>query len=69
MMHGMLPGGGVALYQASKILETGLPHLITEESERLGVKVMQEALTKPIRYVISNKTGEDCGHIINKIDQ
>lgn len=44
IQHGVLPGGGVALYQASKILEGGLPHLVKEESERLGVKVMQEAL-------------------------
>ena len=41
MMNGVLPGGGVALYQASKVLESGLPHLVQEESERLGVKVME----------------------------
>lgn len=40
MQHGILPGGGVAFYQASKVLESGLPHLVTDESERLGVKVM-----------------------------
>jgi chaperonin GroEL len=28
MMNGVLPGGGVALYQASKVLESGLPHLV-----------------------------------------
>ena len=37
MQHGILPGGGVALYQASKILEGGLKHLVTEESETFGV--------------------------------
>jgi len=58
----------VALYQASKVLESGLPDLVSEESERLGVKVMQEALRCPIRYVIENKTGESCGHIIEKIE-
>jgi chaperonin GroEL len=26
--HGILPGGGTALYQASKLLESGLPHLV-----------------------------------------
>ena len=69
MQNGVLPGGGVALYQASKILESGLPDLVKEESERLGVKVMQEALKRPIRAVIENKIGEDCGHIISKIDK
>ena len=27
MQHGVLPGGGVALFQASKLLDSGLPHL------------------------------------------
>lgn len=26
--HGILPGGGTALYQASKLLDGGLPHLV-----------------------------------------
>jgi chaperonin GroEL len=68
MMNGVLPGGGVALYQASKILETGLPHLVQEESERLGVKVMEQALKQPIRCIIENKTGENCGYILEKIE-
>ena len=68
MMNGVLPGGGVALYQASKVLETGLPHLVQEESERLGVKVMEQALKQPIRCIIENKTGENCGYILEKIE-
>ena len=57
------------MYQASKILESGLPHLVKEESERLGVKVMQEALKRPIRNVIENKLDLNCGQIIAKIDE
>lgn len=30
---------------------------------------MQEALKRPIRAVIENKTGETCGHIIEKIEK
>ena len=33
MTGGMLPGGGVALYQASKILEDGLPELVEDINE------------------------------------
>ena len=33
MEYGVLPGGGVALYQASKILEYGLKDLVEDESE------------------------------------
>ena len=68
MINGVLPGGGVALYQASKVLESGLPHLVQEESERLGVKVMEQALKQPIRHIIENKTGENCGYILEKIE-
>lgn len=34
----------MALYQASKILESGLPDKVSDECERLGVKVLGEAL-------------------------
>ncbi len=46
-----------------------MPELVSEESERLGVMVMHEALKRPIRAVIENKTGETCGHIIEKIER
>ena len=39
VQHGMLPGGGVALYQASKILLNGIDG-ITDDSERMGVQVL-----------------------------
>ena len=46
-----------------------MPELVSEESERLGVMVMHEALKRPIRAVIENKTGETCGHILEKIER
>jgi chaperonin GroEL len=49
MMHGVLPGGGVALYQASKLLEDGLPSLTDSESEKAAIKILAEALKQPIR--------------------
>jgi chaperonin GroEL len=33
MQYGVLPGGGVALYQASKLLEDGLPSLALDPYE------------------------------------
>jgi len=43
--HGILPGGGTALYQASKLLEGGLPHLTkSDPSLRIGVRILAEAL-------------------------
>ena len=35
----------------------------------MGVKVMSEALKRPIRCIIQNKTAADCGFIIEKIDE
>lgn len=40
MQHGVLPGGGVALYQASKLLENGLPGIVADEYESIGVKIL-----------------------------
>jgi chaperonin GroEL len=48
ILSGMLPGGGIALYQASKVLENGLPDLIEDENEAMGVRIMADALKKPI---------------------
>jgi len=36
MKNGVLPGGGIAFYNASKLLEDGLPAIIEDESERIG---------------------------------
>ena len=33
---GVLPGGGVALYHASKLLEDGLKDTLTDPSEQIG---------------------------------
>ena len=44
MQHGVLPGGGVALYQASKLLENGLPSLCKDPYEQIGVKILSKAL-------------------------
>jgi chaperonin GroEL len=69
MQNGMLPGGGVALYQAAKLLEKGLPHLVSDEYEAEGVAVMSHALKKHIKIIIENKIAKSSGNIINKIDE
>lgn len=40
MISGMLPGGGIALYQASKLLEEGLSDKVIDEHEAMGVRIM-----------------------------
>ena len=45
---GVLPGGGVALYQAAKMLEDGLPDMMDDESEKLGAQILGQAMKVPI---------------------
>lgn len=52
MQLGVLPGGGVALYQASKLLEGGLPHLVSDRYESIGVKILASVLKMPIKILI-----------------
>ena len=64
----MLPGGGVAMYHASKLLEDGLPHLLDDPSEQLGAKILGEAMKVPLSQLITNKSGVSAAHIIEKIE-
>ena len=68
MEYGVLPGGGVALFQASKILDEGLKDLVDDQSEAVGVKILREALRQPIKVIIENKTGLNSAKIIEEIE-
>jgi len=61
--EGILPGGGIALFQASHALN-GLK--VTVEDEKIGVKILQEALLQPIRKLATN-CGEDAGYVLGRI--
>lgn len=67
MQHGVLPGGGVALFQAAKLLEDGLPSLTDDASERVAVRILSEALKEPMRQIIINKTGNSPESIIEQM--
>jgi len=53
--EGIVPGGGVALLRAAKILDESQ---ITDEEERLGYKILKRALEEPIRQIAHN-AGKD----------
>ena len=36
IVGGVLPGGGIAMFHAAKLLETGLPDILTGRSEKIG---------------------------------
>ena len=51
--EGVIPGGGVALVQASKVLESKSLEGMTEE-EKVGYKIVRRALEEPIRQISEN---------------
>src|SRR4029077_14967242 len=61
--EGILPGGGVALLRALKVLDG----LHTEnEDQRTGIRIVRKALEAPARLIASN-AGEDGSTIVGKI--
>ena len=45
MKYGVLPGGGVALYQAAKVLtDSAIESLIEDPNERIAARILREAL-------------------------
>jgi chaperonin GroEL len=60
--EGILPGGGVALIQARKVLEK----LEVEGDEELGVKLLARILDWPCRWIAEN-AGLDGTVVVNKI--
>lgn len=63
--EGILPGGGVALLRARKVLAK-----VTSEGEdeKIGVEIVKEALEQPIRWLAKN-AGEDDGYVLRKIEE
>ena len=62
--EGVIPGGGVALVQASKVLESKSLEGMTEE-EKVGYKIVRRALDEPIRQ-ISEHAGVDGAIVADK---
>ena len=69
MRFGVLPGGGVALYHASKILEEQVAcGLIDDPEEQVAARILREALKMPIKLVIENKTALNSALILEQIE-
>jgi chaperonin GroEL len=50
--EGIVPGGGVALLRASRVLEKFAKNF--DEDERLGVEIIRRACEEPIRWISQN---------------
>jgi chaperonin GroEL len=62
--EGILPGGGIALLKARKVLAELKP---VNNDEKVGIDIVNEALEQPIRWLAKN-AGEDDGYVLRKIE-
>lgn len=51
--EGIVPGGGVALARSASVLDT-LMSKLENDTQRMGAKVVKEALTSPLRQIAEN---------------
>ena len=64
---GVLPGGGVALIHAAKVLtDDSISQL--NDAQKAGVKLVQRAVEGPLRQIISNAGGES-GVVVDRVKQ
>jgi chaperonin GroEL len=60
--EGIVPGGGIALLRAAKVLDA----VAAEDDERTGVNLLKRALEEPLRRIAEN-AGRDGSLIVGKI--
>src|SRR3990172_7227446 len=63
--EGIVPGGGVALLRARKVLAD---LKVDSEDEKVGVDIVNEALEMPLRMLARN-SGEDDGFVLRKVEE
>jgi chaperonin GroEL len=60
--EGILPGGGVALLRAAKVLDT----LELTDGERFGMEIVRRAVQEPLRIIVAN-AGHEPAIVVNKV--
>lgn len=65
--EGIVPGGGVTLLKARKVLPA-LKDSLTVEDQKIGVEILYQALEQPIRWIVKN-AGEDDGWVIKTVEE
>ena len=62
--EGILPGGGVALLRAGKVLDT----LELTDGERFGMEIVRRAIQEPLRIIVAN-AGHEPAIVVDKVLQ
>ncbi len=65
--EGIVPGGGVALLKARKVL-AALKAKLTIDDQKTGVDIMYAALEQPIRSIVKN-AGADDGWVVKVVEE
>ncbi|HXS14838.1 MAG TPA: chaperonin GroEL [Candidatus Saccharimonadales bacterium] len=65
--EGIVPGGGVALLKARKVLEK-LKKELTVDDEKVGADVLYRALAEPMKGIVKN-AGIDEGWVIKSVEE
>jgi chaperonin GroEL len=65
--EGIVPGGGVTLLKARRVLPA-LKEELTIADQKIGVEILYHALEQPIRMIVRN-AGEDDGWVIKTIEE
>jgi chaperonin GroEL len=60
--EGIVPGGGVAILKAAKVLET----LKVDAEEQIGINILARALEEPVRQIATN-AGKEASVIIEEV--
>jgi chaperonin GroEL len=60
--EGIVPGGGVALLRASKVLET----MKLDGDEQIGVRTIKRAIEEPMRWIATN-AGEEGSIVVQRV--
>ncbi|HEX6273999.1 MAG TPA: chaperonin GroEL [Polyangiaceae bacterium] len=62
--EGIVPGGGVALIRAQKVLEG----LKLPEEQKAGIRILERAIEEPLRQIVGN-AGEEGSIIVQKVKE
>jgi chaperonin GroEL len=65
--EGILPGGGVAVLRATKVLN-GLVKKAVNEDQAIGVEIVRRAVEAPIKQIVEN-AGEDGSVVAQKVKE
>jgi len=66
--EGIVPGGGVTLLRARRVLEKLLKNLKTTSDERVGISILYESLAEPIKKIAEN-AGSDSAVVLKNVEK